>query len=135
MESIETLIDNFSLLESWEDKYQYLIDLGEALPTLDESLKNDTFRVMGCQSQVWLVPQIKNNKFYFQADSDAIIVKGIIYILEAIYSGKDTNEIKNIEVEKIFATLGLEEHLSPSRRNGMVSMVEKIRFYAAGKDK
>lgn len=135
MESIETLIDNFSLLESWEDKYQYLIDLGEALPTLDESLKNDTFRVMGCQSQVWLVPQIENNKFYFQADSDAIIVKGIIYILEAIYSGKDTNEIKNIEVEKIFATLGLEEHLSPSRRNGMVSMVEKIRFYAAGKDK
>jgi len=126
MENIETLIDNFSFLESWEDKYQYLIELGESLEPLDEKYKIDVFKVSGCQSQVWLVPEIKDGKFYFKADSDAIIVKGIIYILEAIYCSKDTGEIKNIEVEKIFATLGLKEHLSPSRRNGMVAMVEKI---------
>jgi len=134
MESIETLIDNFSFLESWEDKYQYLIELGEALEPLDEVYKTDAFKVSGCQSQVWIVPEIKNGKFYFKADSDAIIVKGIIYILEAIYSAKDTGKIKNIEVEKIFATLDLKEHLSPSRRNGMTAMVEKIRGYAADKE-
>lgn len=126
MESIETLIDNFSFLESWEDKYQYLIELGESLEVLDEKFKTDDFKVSGCQSQVWLVPEIKDGKFYFKADSDAIIVKGIIYILQAIYSSKDTSAIKNIEVEKIFATLGLKEHLSPSRRNGMAAMVERI---------
>jgi len=126
MESIETLIDNFSFLESWEDKYQYLIELGESLEPLDEKYKTDAFKVSGCQSQVWLVPEIKDGKFYFKADSDAIIVKGIIYILQAIFSSKDTGEIKNIEVEKIFATLGLKEHLSPSRRNGMNAMVERI---------
>ena len=134
MENIQTLMDNFSFLETWEDKYQYLIELGEALPPLDDEFKNDSFKVSGCQSQVWLVPEIKDGNFYFKADSDAIIVKGIIYILEAIYSSKSINEIKNIEVEKIFATLGLREHLSPSRRSGMASMVEKIRFYAASKD-
>ncbi len=130
MESIETLIDNFSFLESWEDKYQYLIDLGESLPPLDECFKTDVFKVPGCQSQVWLVPEIKDGLFFFKADSDAIIVKGIIFILMSIYNAKETSEIKNIEIEKIFAKLGLEEHLSPSRRNGMLSMVERIRFYA-----
>ncbi|MBR6408704.1 MAG: SufE family protein [Alphaproteobacteria bacterium] len=130
MESIETLIENFSFLESWEDKYQYLIDLGESLPSLDEKFKTETFRVSGCQSQVWLVPEIKDNKFYFKADSDAIIVRGIIFVLMSVYNAKDTSEIKNIEIEKIFAKLGLEEHLSPSRRNGMFSMTQKIRYYA-----
>ena len=135
MENIETLIENFSFLESWEDKYQYLIDLGESLPALSENFKTDAFKVAGCQSQVWLVPSFENGKFYFKADSDAIMVKGIILILSSIYNGKDTGEIKKIEVEKIFATLGLKEHLSPSRRNGMMSMVEKIRFYADAKEK
>jgi len=104
--------------------------LGEALPCLDDKLKTDSFKVAGCQSQVWLVPHFKNDQFYFEADSDAIIVRGIISILMSVYNAKSTGEIKNIEVEKIFATLGLKEHLSPSRRNGMISMVEKIRFYA-----
>jgi len=135
METIETLIENFSFLESWEDKYQYLIDLGEALLPLDDTLKTDAFKVAGCQSQVWLVPHFQNGKFYFQADSDAIMVRGIISVLTSIYNGKDTTEIKNIEVEKIFDTLGLKEHLSPSRRNGMMSMVNKIRFYASMEEK
>lgn len=135
MENIETLIDNFSFLESWEDKYQYLIDLGQQLEPLDESFKTDTFKVAGCQSQVWLVPHFENDVFYFKADSDAIIVRGIIYILSAIFNAKSTSEIKNIEVGKIFAKLGLEEHLSPSRRNGMMSMTQKIFFYVDHNEK
>ena len=135
MENIETLYDNFSFLESWEDKYQYLLDLGEKLEPLEACYQKDEFKVAGCQSQVWLVPEIKDGKFYFKATSDAMMVRGIIYVLKSIYQGKDIIEIKNIEVEKIFATLGLEGHLSSSRRNGMLSMVEKIRFYAENAEK
>ena len=130
MENLETLIENFAFFDCWEDKYQYLIDLGEKLEKLPDSLKTDAFKVAGCQSQVWLVPHFEDGLFSFQADSDAIMVKGIISILQTIYNQKSLGEIKGIEVEKIFAKLGLEEHLSPSRRNGMLSMVEKIRFYA-----
>ena len=130
MEDIETLIDNFSFFDCWEDKYQYLIDLGEKLEPLDENFKIDDYKVAGCQSQVWLVAKCENGVFSFKADSDAIMVKGIISILEAIYNQKQIDQIKNIEVEKIFVKLGLEEHLSPSRRNGMLSMVEKIRAFA-----
>ena len=135
MEDIQTLIENFSFLETWEDKYQYLIDLGENLPALKASYKTDSFKVSGCQSQVWLIPSFEKGKLFFKADSDAIMVKCIIAILLSIYSGKTPQEIKNIEVEKVFAKLGLGEHLSPSRRNGMMSMVEKIRFYAAHVEK
>lgn len=130
MDNIETLIENFSMLDDWEDKYQYLIDLGEKLPPLDEKFKTDNWKISGCQSQVWLVPYKNGDKLSFKGDSDAIMVRGIIAILLEIYRNKSAQEIKQIEVEKIFAKLGLEEHLSPSRRNGMMSMVDKIRFYA-----
>ncbi len=131
METIETLIENFSMLDSWEDKYQYLIELGEKLPPLAPEYKTEAWKVSGCQSQVWLVPENIDGKIYFKGDSDAIMVKGIIYLLLAVYRNKSAQEIKEIEVEKIFAKLGLGEHLSPSRRNGMMSMVDKIRLYAA----
>lgn len=130
MENIETLIENFSMQDDWEDKYQYLIELGEKLPPLDEKYKTDNWKVSGCQSQVWLVPVKNGEKITFLADSDAIMVKGIIAVLLAVYGNKSAQEIKQIEVEKIFVKLGLGEHLSPSRRNGMMSMVDKIRFYA-----
>ena len=123
--TIEELIDNFSFLDGWEEKYQYVIDLGHKLEPLDEKFKTDDWKVKGCQSQVWLVPQIKNGVFHFKGDSDAILVKGIIY------NDKTAAEIKNIDVTKIFVKLGLEENLTPSRRNGMLSMVEKIKQYAA----
>ena len=135
MEDIEELIENFSMLEDWEDKYQYLIDLGEKLPPLDEKYKTDAWKVSGCQSQVWLVPEHKGGLLSFKGDSDAIMVKGIIAVILAIYSNKSAQEIKKIEVGKIFAKLGLGEHLSPSRRNGMMSMVDKIRFYAQNLEK
>ncbi len=129
--TIEKLIDNFSFLDGWEEKYQYVIDLGHKLEPLDEKFKTDDWKVKGCQSQVWLVPQIKNGVFHFKGDSDAILVKGIIYIVLLIYNDKTAAEIKNIDVTKIFVKLGLEENLTPSRRNGMLSMVEKIKQYAA----
>ncbi len=129
--TIEELIDNFSFLEGWEEKYQYVIDLGHKLEPLDEKYKTDDWKVKGCQSQVWLVPQIQNGVFHFKGDSDAILVKGIISIVLLIYNDKSAAEIKNIDVTKIFVKLGLEENLTPSRRNGMLSMVEKIKQYAA----
>ncbi len=130
MENIENLIENFSELDDWEEKYQYLIELGEKLPPLEEKYKTEDFKVSGCQSQVWLVPVYNGDKINFYADSDAIMVKGIIAVILAIYANKSAKEIKEIEVEDFFAKLGLGEHLSPSRRNGMMSMVDKIRFYA-----
>ena len=130
MENIEELVENFSMLEDWEDKYQYLIDLGEHLPPLEEKYKTDVWKISGCQSQVWLVPEEKDGVLSFKGDSDAIMVKGIITVVLAIYGNKSAQEIKKIEVEKIFAKRGVEEHLRPSRRNGMMSMVDKIKFYA-----
>lgn len=129
--TVEELIDNFSFLDGWEEKYQYVIDLGHKLEPLDEKFKTDDWKVKGCQSQVWLVPQIQNGVFHFKGDSDAILVKGIISIVLLIYNDKTADEIKNIDVTKIFVKLGLEENLTPSRRNGMLSMVKKIKQYAA----
>lgn len=130
MEDIADLIENFSVLDDWEDKYEYLIDLGEKLPPLDEKYKTDEWKVSGCQSQVWLVPERHGEILTFKGDSDAVMVKGIIAVILAIYRNKSVQEIKKIEVDKIFAKLGLQEHLSLSRRNGMMSMVDKIKYYA-----
>lgn len=130
MEDIADLIENFSVLDDWEDKYEYLIDLGEKLPLLDEKYKTDEWKVSGCQSQVWLVPERQGEILTFKGDSDAVMVKGIIAVILAIYRNKSVQEIKKIEVDKIFAKLGLQEHLSLSRRNGMMSMVDKIKYYA-----
>ena len=127
---INELIENFEFLDSWEEKYSYIIELGSQLEPLDEEYRTEDWKVRGCQSQVWLEPKIENGKFYFKGDSDAFIVKGLIAIVLMIYSNKSAQEIKEIEVEEIFAKLGLQEHLSPSRRNGLFSMVEKIKEYA-----
>ena len=127
---LDELYENFEFFDSWEEKYQYVIDLGRELEELPEEYKIDEWKVQGCQSQVWLVPQFENGKLHFKGDSDAILVKGIIAIVLMIYNDKSAEEIKNVDVAKIFATLGLEENLTPSRRNGMMSMVAKIKEYA-----
>lgn len=127
---IQELIDNFEFLETWEEKYSYIIELGSHLEPLDEEYRTEEWKVRGCQSQVWLEPKLENGKLLFKGDSDAFIVKGLIAIVLMIYSNKSAQEIKEIEVEEIFAKLGLQEHLSPSRRNGLFSMVEKIKHYA-----
>ena len=127
---LEELIENFAFFDGWEEKYQYVIDLGQQLEPLDDSFKTEEWKVKGCQSQVWLVPSFSNGHLHFKGDSDAILVRGIIAIVLLIYNDKTPEEIKSIDVTKIFAKLGLEENLTPSRRNGMLSMVAKIREYA-----
>ncbi len=127
---IEELIDNFSFCDSWEDRYGYIIDLGSSLEGLDDKFKTADWKVPGCQSQVWLVPEYKDGRIHFRGDSDAIIVRGLVAIVLAVYNDKSPSEIKNIAIEDIFAKLGLQENLSPSRRNGLISMVNKIKFYA-----
>lgn len=127
---IQELIDNFELLDDWEDKYRYIIELGEKLEPLDDRFKTDDWKVQGCTSQVWLVPEKHDNKIVFKADSDAMIVKGLLSIVLMIFSNNSAKEIKDIEAGDIFVKLRLEEHLTPSRRNGLFSMVEKIKQYA-----
>ncbi len=128
---INELADNFEYLDGWEDKYRYIIDLGEKLPALSEEFHSEEWKVKGCQSQVWLVPH-KTSKglIFFEGDSDAMIVKGLIAIVLTIYNHKTAEEIKQTEIANIFKQIGLEEHLSPSRRNGLEAMVAKIKYYA-----
>ncbi|MEZ4845989.1 MAG: SufE family protein [Bdellovibrionota bacterium] len=112
--TIEQLIENFALFDSWEDRYQYLIDLGKNLPTLPKELKTDEYKVRGCTSQVWFVPneeEIKKGRISFEGESDAFIVSGLVEILKIIYNGKTIEEAKSIHIEEIFKKLGLEGHL------------------------
>ena len=128
--TIDELIENFEFLDGWEDKYRYLIDLGNKLEALPEQYKTDDWKVRGCQSQVWLVPEKNDGCLHFRGDSDAVIVKGLIAVVLMIYNDKSPSEIKSVAVDDIFAKLGLSDHLSPSRRNGLISMTEKINSYA-----
>ena len=125
--TIEEIIENFSYLDDWEDKYRYLIELGEGLPPFPETLKNDANKVDGCMSQVWLSFSKEGNVYHFIADSDALIVKGLIAIILAAYSGKTLQEIQEVDIDEIFKKLGLDMNLSPTRRNGFFEMVEKIK--------
>ena len=127
---IGELIDNFELLDVWEDKYRYIIDLGTKLEPLEDNFYQDEWKVRGCQSQVWLVPEKKGEILSFRGDSDAAIVKGIMFIVLTAFSGKTPDEIKKVDISDIFSRLGLHEHLSPSRRNGLTAMTEKILHYA-----
>lgn len=127
--TIDELIENFEFLEDWEDKYRYIIELGEKLPPLEDKYKTDSYKVQGCTSQVWLVPDQQEGRLVFRGDSDAMIVRGLVAIVLMIYGNKSAQEIKAIAVEDIFAKLGLQDHLSPSRRNGLFSLVEKIKDY------
>ncbi len=128
--TIDELIENFEFLDGWEDRYRYLIDLGNKLESLPEQYKTDDWKVRGCQSQVWLFPEKKDGKLHFRGDSDAVIVRGLIAVVLMIYNDKSPSEIKSVAVDDIFAKLGLSDHLSPSRRNGLISMTEKINSYA-----
>ena len=124
---LKELISNFQILESWEDKYSYLIDLGKTLPNYPEEDINDTYKIEGCTSGVWLkILPNKNSTLQFIATSDAQIVKGLIFVLMTIYNNQPINEIKNINVNNIFKELGLEDNITPNRRNGFFAMVKKL---------
>lgn len=118
---------DFELLDDWEDRYRYVIELGKTLPPLAPELRTDRNKVRGCASQVWLATDVDGARLKFQGDSDAHIVRGLIAILFAIYQGKTADEILAIEPEQVFAALGLKEHLTPQRSNGLASMVQRIR--------
>ena len=135
MADIEEIIDNFSVLDDWDDRYRYLIELGRELPPLAESAHNDANKVQGCASQVWLDTDVRPNGadgpvLTFAGDSDAHIVRGLIAILFAIFSGKTANDILAIDALALFEKMGLREHLTPQRSNGFRAMVERIRAEA-----
>ncbi len=125
----QDIIDEFSDMEDWMDKYAYIIDLGNALPPIDVKYRTPENIIEGCQSRVWLNAEYENGKIFFTADSDAIIVKGIISLLIKVLSEHTPDEILNSDLHFIQA-IGLAEHLSPTRSNGLAAMVKQMKMYA-----
>jgi cysteine desulfuration protein SufE len=123
------IIEEFEMFEDWTEKYEYLIDLGRALPLINEELKTEEYLIKGCQSQVWLNAEFKEGKVFYKADSDAQIPKGIVSLLVRVLSDESPNEIVKTELSFI-DQIGLKEHLSPTRSNGLVSMVKQMKIYA-----
>jgi cysteine desulfuration protein SufE len=135
MSAIDEIVENFGMLEEWDDRYRYVIELGRALPPLPESEQTEANKVRGCASQVWLVTQVKKDGpagpiLTFEGDSDAHIVRGLVAILVALYSGKHAQEILATDALALFDRIGLRDGLTPQRSNGVRSMVERIRSEA-----
>lgn len=130
-QAFEDIVDTFEFLEDWEDRYRHVIDMGKAMSPLPDSFKVPAYKVDGCASQVWLRPQIEAGVFSFEGDSDAMIVRGLIAVLHALYSGLPVAEVGRVDAPAELARLGLNEHLSSQRSNGVRAMVERIRKTAA----
>lgn len=131
--TVTELFDEFDALEDWEERCEFLIDMGFDLPEMLQESKTEENRVHGCQSNVWLIAEIGDSnptRITYSADSDAMIVKGLIAVLLAVYSGKTPQEVLDADIKTIFSRLGLDRHLSPARRNGLNGMVERIRSIA-----
>lgn len=136
MASLEQITEDFQFLDDWEDRYRYVIELGKELEPLDPSEKTDDYKVQGCVSQVWLVPAIEQPEtddpvIRYRGDSDAHIVRGLVAIVLAAYSGRRASEIQSVDAVSLFDRLGLVEHLTPQRANGLRSMVARIKQEAA----
>lgn len=137
MTNIQSIIDDFEFIDDWEDRYKYVIDLGKKLPALNDDEKTDQYKVQGCVSQVWLIADIDQSNpgqplLNFRGDSDAHIVRGLVAIMLTAFSGLSANEVHELDENALFAKLGLVEHLTPQRANGLRSMVARIKQYAAG---
>jgi len=128
-ETESRIIEEFSLFDDWMDKYNYLIELGKTLPVIDDKYKTDQYLITGCQSKVWLHAAMENGRVFFTADSDAIITKGIVNLLIRVLSGQTPDEIMQAKLEFI-DRIGLQEHLSPTRSNGLSSMTRQMKLYA-----
>jgi cysteine desulfuration protein SufE len=125
---LSELTENFSLFDDWEERYRYLLDLGKMLPAMDDALKTENTRVHGCVSQVWMVSSPgADGRIHFIGDSDGLITRGLIAVLFSAYQDKTPQEIAAVDIEGAFNEIGLNEHLSPNRRNGFFAMVERIR--------
>lgn len=128
---LDELKENFALFDDWEDRYRYLIDLGKTLPEMDDALKTDETFVKGCTSKVWIICEtLDDGKLHFTADSDAHIVRGLIAIVLAAYQDKTAEEIAGVDIDSAFSEIGLDQHLSPNRRNGFFAMVERVKTFA-----
>lgn len=126
----DQIIDEFAFFDDWMEKYEYIIEMGKSLPLIETEYKSPEYLIKGCQSQVWLHANVKDSKIYFTADSDAIITKGIIALLVRVLSGQDIKEIASTNLYFI-DKIGLKEHLSPTRSNGLLSMVKQMKMYGA----
>jgi len=133
METIETaqeeIVAEFSMFEDWMQRYEYMIELGKSLPLIDPKFKTDDYIIKGCQSKVWVHAELEDDQLVFTADSDAIITKGIIAILIRVFSHQHPDAILNADTSFI-DKIGLKEHLSPTRANGLVSMIKQLKMYA-----
>ena len=125
--AFEEIVEDFEFLEDWEDRYRYVIDRGKAMTPLDEALKVPATKVDGCASQVWLHPRIEAGAFSFDGDSDAMIVRGLIAVLRALYNGLPVAQVAAVDAPAELARLGLHDHLSAQRSNGLRAMIERIR--------
>ncbi len=129
--AFEDIAETFDFLDDWEDRYRHVIELGRAMPPMDPALQVPATKVEGCASQVWIMPRIENGRFDFQGDSDAMIVRGLIAVLHALYSGVPVSEVGRIDAQAELARLGLDEHLSSQRSNGLRAMIQRIRQLSA----
>ncbi|WP_112309224.1 SufE family protein [Pseudogemmobacter bohemicus] len=129
--AFEEIAETLEFLEDWEERYRHVIELGKAMPALEASFHVPAYKVEGCASQVWLRPQITPERFDFQGDSDAMIVRGLIAILHALYAGLTPAEVLRVDALAEFGRIGLKENLSAQRSNGLRAMVERIRHLAA----
>ncbi|NTV84846.1 MAG: SufE family protein [Bacteroidales bacterium] len=125
----EQIVNEFGQYDDWFDRYNYLIESGKTLPVIDPKFKTDSYMISGCQSRVWLYAHHEDNKLYFTADSDAVITKGIISLLIRVLNGQTTESILAAPLDFV-DKIGLKEHLSPTRANGLVSMIKQIKLYA-----
>jgi cysteine desulfuration protein SufE len=123
------VVDEFAMFDDWMERYEYMIELGKSLPLVAEEYKTDDYIIKGCQSKVWVHADMQNDKVIFTADSDAIITKGIIAILIRVFSNQEPKEILEANT-KFIDEIGLKEHLSPTRANGLVSMIKQLKMYA-----
>lgn len=130
-EAFEEIAETFEFLDDWEDRYRHVIELGRAMPPLDDSFKVPALKVQGCASQVWLRPVVEDGRFDFQGESDAMIVRGLIAVLHALYAGLPVAEVAKVDAAAELARLGLNDHLSAQRSNGLRAMVERIREVAS----
>ena len=129
--AFEDIAETFAFLDDWEDRYRHVIELGRAMPPLDDAFKVPATKVDGCASQVWIRPQIAGGQFDFQGESDAMIVRGLIAVLHALYAGLPVGQVAQVDAPAELRRLGLHDHLSAQRSNGVRAMVERIRLAAA----
>lgn len=129
--AFEDIAETFEFLDDWEERYRHVIELGKAMPGLDPAFQVPATKVDGCASQVWLHPVIENGTFHFEGDSDAMIVRGLIALLHALYDGLPLAEVGRVDAPAELARLGLNDHLSAQRSNGFRAMIERIRLVAA----